>query len=95
LNYHGRTGLNSILCGEALLHGWLTGALVSQQIATKGKFFMVMFGGTILFLIGIASLISLLVYGYKEFKADESKTSKKAVFLVLGILDTFFVQVAN
>jgi len=51
---------------------------------------MVMFGGTILFLIGIASLILLLVYGYKEFKADESKTSKKAVFLVLGILDTFF-----
>ena len=51
---------------------------------------MVMFSGIILFLIGIVSFISLLVYGYKEFKADESKTSKKAVFLVLGILDTFF-----
>jgi hypothetical protein len=46
-------------------------------MATKGKIFMVMFGGFILFLIGIVSFISLLVYGYKEFKADESKTQKK------------------
>ncbi|WP_335575799.1 hypothetical protein [Neobacillus vireti] len=59
-------------------------------MATKGKIFMVMFGGVILFLIGIVSFISLLVYGYKEFKADESKTPKKVIFLVLGILDTFF-----
>jgi len=51
---------------------------------------MVLFGGSILFLIGIVSFISLLVYGYKEFKTDESKKSKKVILLVLGILDTFF-----
>ncbi|MDV7767458.1 hypothetical protein N9I19_23440 [Peribacillus sp. CSMR9] len=57
-------------------------------MASKGIFMV--FGGFILFLIGIVSFISLLVYGYKEFKADESKTSKKVIFLILGILDTFF-----
>ncbi|MFE3975884.1 MULTISPECIES: hypothetical protein [unclassified Peribacillus] len=51
---------------------------------------MKMFGGFILFFIGLVSFISLLIYGYKDFKADESKTSNKVIFLVLGILDTFF-----
>lgn len=51
---------------------------------------MVMLGGGILFLIGIVSFISLLVYGYKEFKADKSKPSKKVLFGVLRILDIFF-----
>ncbi|WP_144568878.1 hypothetical protein [Neobacillus bataviensis] len=49
-----------------------------------------MFGGVILFLIGIVSFTMLLVYGYKELKADESRTSKKVFFIVLGLLDTFF-----
>ncbi|MED4226639.1 hypothetical protein, partial [Neobacillus cucumis] len=36
--YHGKTSLNSILCGEALLHGWLTGALVEEGMSTqRGK----------------------------------------------------------
>jgi hypothetical protein len=51
---------------------------------------MELFGGVILFLIGIVLFISLWVYGYKEYKADESKTSKKVIFQVLGILDIFF-----
>lgn len=51
---------------------------------------MSIIGGFFLFLIGIVSLISLLVYGYKEFKKDETKTSKKVLFLILGLLDIFF-----
>lgn len=51
---------------------------------------MTTLSGFILFLIGLVSFISLLVYGYKEFKKDKTKTSKKVLFGVLGLLDTFF-----
>lgn len=51
---------------------------------------MLVFFGGLLFLIGLVSLISLLVYAYKEFKKDETKTSKKVFFLILGILDILF-----
>lgn len=50
---------------------------------------MAMFGGIILFLIGLASFISLLVYGYKEFKADESNTSQKVLLVVIELLEFF------
>ncbi|MEH7075920.1 hypothetical protein [Neobacillus drentensis] len=40
--------------------------------------------------MGLASFIALSVYIYKEFKSDDSKTSKKVLFVFLGILDTFF-----
>ncbi|WHY64437.1 hypothetical protein [Neobacillus sp. SuZ13] len=49
-----------------------------------------MLGGLIVFLIGLASFIALSVYIYKELKSDDSKTSKKVLFVFLGILDTFF-----
>jgi len=45
------------------------------------------FVGFLFFLIGLLSFIFLLAYAYKEFKEDETKKSKKAFFLILGILD--------
>ena len=48
---------------------------------------MLVIVGLLLLLIGWISLIFLLVYAYKEFKEDETKKSKKAFFLILGILD--------
>ncbi|MFH0068388.1 hypothetical protein [Peribacillus sp. NPDC056705] len=53
---------------------------------------MVMFVGLLLFLIGLVSFISFLVYAYIEFKKDETKTSKKVVFLILGIIDILFTE---
>lgn len=50
---------------------------------------MLIFVGVILFLLGLVPFASLLVFGYKEFKKDESKTSKKTFFIILGLLDTF------
>lgn len=54
---------------------------------------MLVLGGSILFLIGLVSFISLFVYGYKEFNKDETKTSKKVFLLILELLDFFLPRV--
>ncbi|PKR86066.1 hypothetical protein [Heyndrickxia camelliae] len=41
--------------------------------------------GVVLLIIGLASAIYLLSYGYKEFKKDETKKSKKVFFLIIGL----------
>lgn len=51
---------------------------------------MLLLGGSILFLIGLVSFISLLVYDNKEFKKDETKTSKKVFVIILELFDIFF-----
>lgn len=45
--------------------------------------------GVVLLLIGLISSITLLISGYKEFKKDETKTSKKVLFLILDFLEIF------
>jgi Ca2+/Na+ antiporter len=63
---------------------------VNPNVRERSKGIMSVIFGSILFLIGIVVFISILVYGYKDFKEDDSKTSKKVFFLLLGIIDILF-----
>ena len=45
--------------------------------------------GVVLLLVGVVSSIYLMISGYKDFKKDETKTSKKVLLLIIGLSEIF------